>query len=298
MAIVPGLLTILLLKIKGLPFWGYAGLVVAFSILELMLMGLLSNTFLPFAGIARPLDKIPLLAELYLLVGVLASTTWLRVEKLELTLKRYGIFENIRDFFFSFSPIIFVILSVLGAVSLNNSGSNSWTLAMLGGMGIYLIFLIRYGNELDDNTIPTALFFISLALLLMTDLRGWYITGHDIQSEYKVFELAKNAGLWSIAAYKDAYNACLSISILPTVFSNLLSAPDQYIFKFFFQIFFPFCPILVYLIGNHWTSRRISLLGAIYFIGFPTFFTDMPFLVRQEMTPDSLARQPSKWDRQ
>jgi uncharacterized membrane protein len=283
LSLVPGLLTILLAKIKGLAFWGYAALAVAFSLLEIILIALLGNTFLPLIGIARPLDKPTLLVELFPAIALLIVFVWLRVKEVHFSIKRYAIFEKPRDLFFSFAPIVFVILAILGAIRLNDGGSNILTMIMLGGIGIYFIALLYYAKTLDENTIPTALFFISLALLLMTDLRGWYVTGHDIQTEYKVFELAKTGGLWNMATYQDAYNACLSITILPTVFSNLLNVPDPYIFKFFFQIFFAFCPVLVYLIGRHWTSVRISLLGAIYFVGFPTFFTDMPFLVRQEV---------------
>jgi uncharacterized membrane protein len=283
LAIVPGLLTVIALKIKHLPFWGYAGLTIGFSLLELMMVGLLGNTLLPFFGIARPLDKAIVLIEVYLLTATLVAVVWFRIRQIEINLKRYAIFDRPRDFILSFTPALFVLLSIFGAIRLNNGGSNILTMIMLGGMTVYLIILLACAKRLDANTIPTAIFFLSAALLLMTDLRGWYITGHDIQSEYKVFEMTKLAGIWNIASYRDAYNACMSITILPTLFSNLLSVPDPYIYKFFFQIFFAICPVFVYLIGHQWTNRRISLLGTIYFIGFPTFFTDMPFLVRQEI---------------
>ena len=35
------------------------------------------------------------------------------------------------------------------------------------------------------------LFLMSVALLFMTSLRGWYVTGHDIQTEYHVFRLTE-----------------------------------------------------------------------------------------------------------
>ncbi len=283
LTIVPGLLTVVLAKIKGLTFWGYLALIVGFSLLELMLTALLGNTFLPFLGISQPLNKGPLLIELYLLVGVLAAFAWFRVKEIDIKVKGSWFFDNLRDYVIAFFPIVFVILSIFGTISLNDGGGNILTMVMLGSMGLYLILLLSHVKESDENTTPTAIFFMALSLLLMTSMRGWYITGHDIQNEYKVFELAKNAGFWNIAAYRDAYNACLSITILPTVFFNLLNVPDPYIFKFFFQIFFAICPVLVYLIARNWTSRRISLLATIYFIAFPTFFTDMPFLVRQEV---------------
>lgn len=283
LAIIPGLLTLVSARVKNLPFWAYATLSVGFSILELMLMGLIGNTFLPFAGIARPLDKPVLLLELYPLIVVLITIAWLRIEPIEIMIKRYLLSDSMRDFILSLTPILFVVMSILGAIRLNNGGSNIFTITMLGAMGVYIIFLMYYAKNIGESVIPTALFFMASALLLMTDLRGWYITGHDIQSEYRVFQITKSAGLWSMAAYRDAYNACLSITILPTIFSNLLQVPDPYIFKFFFQLFFALVPVLVYLIGRHWTPPRIAFLGTIYFIAFPTFFTDMPFLVRQEI---------------
>ncbi len=283
LAIVPGLLTILAIEIENLNFWAFVSLAVGFSLLELMTVAVLGNAFLPFAGIARPLDKLPLSLEVYLLIAVLLAVAWLRVKEVEIPVKRYIFFDEPRDIFFSLTPVLFVVLAIFGAIRLNNDASNILTMIMLGGMSIYIIFLIAYAKKLDENAITTSFFFMGLALLLMTSLRGWYITGHDIQTEYKVFELAKNAGIWKIATYQDAYNACLSITILPTLFANLLSISDPYIFKLLFQFFFALCPGLVYLTARHWANTRVSLLATIYFIGFATFFSDMPFLIRQEI---------------
>ena len=96
---------------------------------------------------------------------------------------------------------------MVGAFRLNNGGSGLITLAMLGEIAIYIFILYVYSDKLGENTIPTALYFIGLALLLMTSLRGWYITGHDIQVEYKVFEITKNANFWNMDFYRDAYYA-------------------------------------------------------------------------------------------
>lgn len=263
LTIVPGFLTILNIDLEGMSFWGYATITVGFSLLELMIIALLGNTFLPSFGIARPLDKLPVLMEIYFLVGILFATIWFRLKEREILVKEHLIFEKLSDFVFAFTPIIFVILSIFGAISLNNGGSDMWTMTMLAGMGVYILFLIIYAYKLDENVIPTSLFFMSLSLLLMTDLRGWFITGHDIQIEYKVFELAKNAGLWNIAIYRDAYNACLSITILPTIFFNMLSITDTYIYKFLFQILFALCAGLVYLIVADWEIlNEPNLVGA------------------------------------
>src|ERR1035441_2621063 len=78
-------------------------------------------------------------------------------------------------------------------------------------------------------------------------------------------------------------NACLSITILPTEVGQVAHVDDPYVYKFFFQLIFALCPVLVYAIARRYWSGSISVLAVVYFIGFPTFFTDMSFLNRQEI---------------
>jgi uncharacterized membrane protein len=283
LAIVPGLLTVFALRLKGLSVWGYAGLIVGFSVLELIIVALLGNTFLPFEGIARPLDKPVLLWEVCLLIAALSLVVWLRIKEIEISFRRFMLFDSVRDFALATVPAIFVLLAVMGAIRLNNGGSDIFTLSMLIALAIYCAVLIRYSDRVGPNVIPTAFFFMSTALLLMNSLRGWLITGHDIQREYFVFELAKNAGFWNIAAYRDSYNACMSITILPTIFGNLLGIPDPYVYKVLFQILFATVPSIIYLTIRRYVSSAIAFLSAFYFIAFPTFYSDMSFLNRQEI---------------
>ena len=285
LVIVPGMLTVAALKIKGLQFWGYAGLIVGFSLFELMVVGLLGNTLLPYLGLVKPLGFWVLIAEISLLIAVLSMNAWEGLLDWEINIyeKIYKLFPSKLDTWLSLFPIVFVIQSVLGSIVLNNGGPGYLTLAMLGEIGVYIFVLIRYRDNIEENTILAGLFFSSLSLLLMTSLRGWYITGHDIQIEYKVFQLTKSGSIWNIETCHDAYNACMSVTILPTIFSNLLKVSDPYIYKFFFQIFFAFCPGIIYLVSRRWAGRWMSLFAALFFISFPTFFSDMPFLIRQEI---------------
>ena len=147
----------------------------------------------------------------------------------------------------------------------------------------FLVFETTRKKSLAENVIPTALYFIALSLLLMTSLRGWYTTGHDIQTEFYVFQLAKEGGIWGIATYRNAYNACMSITILPTILSALTRLSDPYIYKVFFQVIFALMAPLVYTIVRRYADKSIALLSTFYFIAFPTFFGDMPMLNRQEI---------------
>lgn len=281
--LLPGLLTLLLLRFDNIDFWGKIGLAVAISILELMVVPLVGNMLLPLFGVAYPLARPVLLVELTLLVGGLIALNWARSTSFSLRITRYAFFENRRDMILAYLPSVFAVMAIAGAMRLNNGAAGTVTLVMLIGMGIYSAVLIFYSEKVGPNVIPVALFFISLALLLMTSLRGWFVTGHDIQREYRMLELTKSKGIWAIANFRDAYNACMSITILPTVFANVLKMLDQYVYKVLFQVIFATVPGIIYLTTRRYVSSAIALLSTLYFVSFPTFFTDMPFLNRQEI---------------
>lgn len=284
--LAPGTLTVMSLRLGNIAPWGKLALAVVFSLLEIILTGLLVNTLLPSLGFIRPLDLPGLIFGISILVSLLLTTAWFRLPTWTLDIKEKWeyLFPSKFDVLLAFLPVIFVVQSIIGAISLNNGGSNFITLAMLGEMGIFFVLILSFSSgKKTSSAIPTAIFFVSLALLLMTSLRGWYITGHDIQLEYHVFELAKNSGIWQMSIFRDPYNACLSITILPTILFNFMEISDPYIYKILFQVLFAFCPVYTYLIARFWFGQKTALLSGLYFTSFPIFFYDMPFFARQEI---------------
>lgn len=250
-------------------------------ILGLMSIGLLINTVLPYLGISRPMDRAPVLISID--VSCFAVACW-RSERFTPSVP-LGLLSRLHDFDWAIivSSVLCVPLAILGANRLNNGAGNQVTFVMMCMAAVTLIAMFAKRDALTAGTITTAIYFISLSLLLMTSLRGWYITGHDIQGEYNVFEITKENGVWNISHFPNPYNACLSLTILPTMLWQLLRVDDPYIFKFWFQILFALCPVFVYRISLRYTSSALGIIATIYFIGFPTFFTDMPFLNRQEI---------------
>ena len=49
------------------------------------------------------------------------------------------------------------------------------------------------------------------------------------------------------------------------------------------QLVFALVPVLTFLFSRRFLTRRLALVAATFTIAFPTFFTDMPYLVRQEL---------------
>lgn len=257
------------------------GLSLTSVLLFLMLAGLAASVVLPVVGLARPLDPIP--------VVVLGDVLTVGVYLLR---QRYPAERAVS---FSIAAIkreecrlivcagICLALAVLGANRLNNGAGDKLSLAALIAAVLTLAFLLLWRHEINEATTNVVLYVLSLSLLLMTSLRGWFVTGHDIQTEYQVFQLTIAHGRWDIAQFHNAYNACLSITILPAELARVIGVADPYIYKVFFQLIFALTPVLVYTIARRYWSVPVAMLAAIFFISFPTFLNDMPFINRQEI---------------
>jgi len=176
-----------------------------------------------------------------------------------------------------------VALAVFGAVRLNNGAGAGVTLVALGVVLLTFAGLMLGRHQIEPGAVVATIYLLSAAILLMTSLRGWYTTGHDIQREFQVFQLTDLFGRWDMARYQDGYNACLSITILPTILGQWTRVAHPYVFKVFFQLLFALCPVMVYLLARRFVSGGMAILATMYFVAFPTFLQDMPFLNRQEI---------------
>jgi uncharacterized membrane protein len=243
-----------------------------------MIGGLVLNQALGFAGVARPLDRTPVLLAVDLgLIGLLA---WRR-DRLHLPA---NVFRRLPEGTRLIAAgALAIVGAIIGAIRLNNGASGYFTVVMLAGVAAIFGLLILRRARMTTTVISIVLYELGLATLLMTSLRGWYVTGHDIQLEYQVFQLTARNGIWDMSRFQDPYNACMSITILPTVLSRFLHVSDPYVFKLAFQAIFASCPVIVFLLARRYATTFVALLATIYFIGFPTYFTDMPFLNRQEL---------------
>jgi uncharacterized membrane protein len=259
----------------------------ALVVLGLMVGGLLINQALPVLGIARPLDRVPVVVTLLIALaglGLWRPERWRWRDGLSAE-NRTGTSAVVgwRGQLVLVVGAILVVGSVAGPIRLNNEAGGAVTTAMLILAAVLIVVVFSWRRILHESTILLTIYLLSLSLLLMTSLRGWFVTGHDVQREFRVFELASGRGVWNIETFRSAYNACLSVTILPTIIEGTTGIPDQYIFKTVFQLLYALCPVLIYLIARRFASPSVAILAAVYFVAFPTYFSDMPFLNRQEV---------------
>ena len=253
------------------------------TVLGVILGALAINSVVPWLGVSAPLGR-PVLVLVSTVVDVVLVGRRSGVVLIAPGALRRGLRAAVRA---RVDPaivlgVLAVVLAVAGAVRLNNG---------LGGavaVGAHIAVVGALGAALLRRNRPSAqrvavVYLCGLALLLGTSLRGWYITGHDIQNEYLAYLFTHSSEHWVMSAYPVPYNACLSVNMLPSVLVDYLGVGGVFVFKVVMQLLFALVPICVYAWSRRMLSPRMSTLSAAIFLFFPTFFTDMPYLVRQEV---------------
>jgi uncharacterized membrane protein len=273
----------LILKIRKIRFWEYLVYIIGLSVAFLIFGGLFINLALPLVGIHKPLSLVSLVVSFDIFLLIFTFIAYKRNSDLYYQQKLSKL--DILNRNFCVIPIFFPVLSVLGAITLNNNGSNIFTMIMLGGIAIYVFLIAFLRNKLNEHVFPWAIFMMSISLLLMCSLRSWHITGSDIHEEYRMFQLTIENFHWSMLnSPKNAYNACLSITILPTIFSNILKINDEYIFKLLFPLLFSLVSLVIYLFLRRYTKPIFAFMAVFFFISQWQFFQQMPALARQEIS--------------
>jgi uncharacterized membrane protein len=93
---------------------------------------------------------------------------------------------------------------------------------------------------------PFFVFLLALSLLWMLSSRSTGLVGWDVIQEFLVAQTTQLAGVWQLSDVKDAYNACLSITLLPTILGNISGVSIEFSYKYIFPLIFAHFPVLVY----------------------------------------------------
>jgi len=278
----PGIVIVRLLGLDELETLEKILFYVGFSIAFLMFAGLLVNDVLPPFGISEPLSLVPLMAisDGFILLGTALTPS--RNQN-----PRKQDFLNRRLIPTMLLLMVLPILSIVGTQYVNFFGNNLVLLFML--VVISLLFVI---GILSQKLLPQRLYFlavlmIGISLLFHYSLISTYITGNDIHQEYYILGITEKAAHWSSSIpyfWDETYgrlNSMLSITILPTFYSNLSNMDSTAIFKIIFPIIFAFVPLGLYQIWQRFLGKKYAFISAFMFMAQFTFYGEMPQLARQ-----------------
>ncbi len=279
---IPGILILQILRLNKIDLLKKIVLGVGLSISFLMIIGIILNTLYPI--LTMPLSLNPVLITLNIFIILLSATAHQHNSK---TLN----FKDIINYKSSlkgkllspiFFPFLFPLLTVLGTYLMNISQNNILLLIMLLSIPLYLIAVIYNRDRIHPVTYPLALWLIGLSILLMYGLTSYHITGIDVHLEYYCFQLTQLTSHWDLNAFYNAFNACLSITILPQIYQVLSGLNGEYVFKLFMAIIGSVTPLIIYSVARRYLDRKYAFLGALLFI-FQLFFINLLGAVRQEI---------------
>jgi len=280
---VPGFVILKLLKLDEFGWVETVLFSLGFSIAFLMLAGLLLNELFLLFGFSQPLSLVPLMVVLNSLILIGGVLAYLRREDVKIWKSQPT--EKSRF------PLLFLclpILSIVGAMYVNVYGNNLILLFTILSISALVIGGVLSKKLLPSNLYPFALLMIAIAILFHATLISSYIVsfGSDVPWEYFVFKSTQNNAYWSSTNPFSGdiglgrYYSMLSITILPTIYSNLLNM-DQMMFKIIFPLIFSFVPLGLYQLWKEHIGKKYAFISAFLFMAGSTFYSEIVSLNRQ-----------------
>lgn len=276
---LPGFIILKLLNVGELDTIEGALFSIGFSIAFLMLLGLFLNQFGPFAGISEPLSMVPMMGSIssFVLAGELVSyfrvahgSSFSVIGKIEL------------------KPLIFLIipvLSVVGALCVAINGTNSFLL-----LTVILVSTVLGVSIISSKIVPPkyyaiVIFSVALAMVFYSSLATIRIQGFDIHAEYNVFVDTQEEAYWDhsapIETSFERFGHMLSVTVLPTIYSNILDMDAAWILKTVFPLMLSFVPLGVFRLWQTKWGNRTAFIAAFVLMVQTTFYTEMLGLCRQ-----------------
>jgi uncharacterized membrane protein len=274
LSFIPGFAVLRLFKLKRTSFLDTFIFSVALSIASVMFIGLLTNKLFLSLGFPQPLTTIPLTITISIFTLIVLFVDY-RSTSLE-TLRLRERFEDKVKNFFPLS-IILIILPFLSAISvlLLNVPLILLSCAIIAALCIMSAVSRRL---VPENLFPFLIFSISMALICQVPLLSKYLMGWDVNLEFYVFRITQINGQWGFlnadvnSFVTLTFDSMLSVTLLPAIYSVLMHAQGEIVFKVLYPFIISLIPLTLYRIFEKQFGKMIGLLSTFFFI-----FTSVAF---------------------
>lgn len=268
LTLVPGFALFKLLHPKSLGSVETILFSVGLSLTFLMFSGLLINQLLSFFT-SKPLSIISLTIGISLLTLVFFFAGYKRSNYSKDFLGVRTEWQNEK-----FLVAKLICLSFLPIIALVGSIFLSIPVLMILICSIALLFAVSMVSKKFFNPIlyPCLVFSISLALLISVVFTSKYLVGFDVNLEYFVFNITRNSAHWSfspLSVYDEGtvrFSSCLSITILPTIYSTLSNLSGTLTFKIIYPFIFALMPVGLYQMYRKQVGTYASLASVFFYI--------------------------------
>ena len=263
LTILPGLLILQILKSNKIDLTEKFVLSVGLSISLLMFFGLFINNLSLSLGYLTPLSTISLLISFNLAFIVLAIIGF-KINKtpiFSLPNVNLSTFEKA----FLIVPVLFPALSIFGMHVMNTTDNNIILMCLLFSIPTYVAFVCFFNHKFPKRLYPVVIFLISISLLLLLSLRSNHIIGVDAHQEYYFFRTTLNNLHWSVFGH-STLDACLAISLLPTIYQSILNTSTEFLYKVLHSLLYSVSPLAVYIISKKYIGDFYGFLASCFFM--------------------------------
>jgi uncharacterized membrane protein len=278
---IPGFIIMKLLKQNNLGLAETILFSIGLSLAFALLAGLAANEVGLLIGIRQPLEPslLVLLISGFVLLGALVNyfNGWQDSQPFGLTKSTV-----VKSFVLCLLPV----LSIIGAFFPNVTDNNSILLSALLAVLAVFVVAVFFKRLITPKLYLIIVFMIAITLLFSYSLTSNFVQGADIKIEYFVAKLTKDAGFWnSTASFTEGgtarYYSMLSITLLPTIYSNILNMDIAWVFKIVFPLIFALVPLALYLLWRGKFGVAVALSSVFLFMSQNTFYSEMLSLQRQ-----------------
>ena len=174
-------------------------------------------------------------------------------------------------------------LTLLGAGRLNaghGAGLAIAACALCVGVLTFALVSTLWGR----NYVPVAptIFMTVVALVWQVSSRGDWLFGTDIQHEYSVANTAAVTGRFALTTHSDAYQAMLSLTVLPAQLHALSSASVEILLQFLPAAVLGLVAVGALCIFRSLASEGLAVGFTLLFVGVNTaLVTELPAVTRQ-----------------
>ena len=278
LTLVPGIIILRILKLHKLGNIETLLYTVGLSIATLMFTGLFMNTVYPLFGISRPISIIPLIITISVAILILCVLSY-KIDKDFSSPHSMDLKEILSP------PVLFLcllpFLTIFGTYLVNFHENNIFLLSLIVIISL-IVALITFGKFIQKRLYPFAILVIAISILYHKSLISMYLTGWDIHVEYYFYKLTEMNSYWDWTI-PCTYNAMLSATILPSIYSYLLNIDAAWIFKIIYPFFFAFVPLGLYHLYQKQTDDRTAFLSVFFFMSFMAFYCVMISLAKQQL---------------
>ena len=264
---IPGLLILHIFRLDKTSLLKKFLLAVGLSISFLMFIGLLTNTVLSLVGYSKPLSTTSLTISFSIVLAALCFVAyWRNRESQFILIPKPGMNDKKWLLWPLLFPLLFPLLSILGTHLMNIQGNNTILMVMLFLIPAYIIALVCLNKRVHQATYPLAIGMISVALLLMKALTSNYLLGVDNYAEYNIYQIVSHSLNWNAAPLHNGLTACLSVSLLPTVYQSLLGITDLSVLKVIYPLIASITPLACYVLFRRYLNHLYAFLSAAFFM--------------------------------